>query len=833
MNFRPGIAGARRAHGTPGRRPGGVTMVTEIHADRVGELLHEAGDDFDVLSLDCFDTLIWRTTPEPPDLFCELRAPLSRLSRLVAEQTARERRLVAAGLGEVTLDDIYRCALPGADDAEIAARVAEELALEHRFCVAFAPTIELIRAAKRRGKRVIVVSDTYLTTEQLAALIAAKAGADVVASIDTIFCSSAHGYSKTTGLFPRVLKKLQVPAARVLHVGDNPKADVEAAREAGIRCVHLLQGDRGLLEQWRLELAAMVMADDALRHRAAPLLPHRPLLAARARAIEAPGERLGYATLGPLMHGFAHWVRDEARALAAGRRRVKVAFLMRDGHLPKLAYEAIAAAGDAPAVALEISRFTAFAATLDDESRIVSYLGMMSTALNVEPLARQLLFTPQEAAPLVARANQGRNPVHRLAEAVLQPAQLRRITERSATERRRLFAYLRRQVDLQPGDTLMLVDVGAAGTVQNRVQDVIAGQFGVQVEGRYLLLRDVPRAHEAKRGFFGPDRVDGRLLEALYTYIAIVEQMCTVDQGSVVGYSDDGEPRRKAADFGPQQTAARLRVQQACLRFIGDANAAATAARGPERAHGDWHGALAAFVRLLFLPMQDEADYFAAFAHDMNLGVQDTLPLVDAQAAAEDVRRIGPMYVKSSLRVFGPAELRRHGLDQSLLLLARRRFDLDLRPSDFRREPIDLPVMIVRGRESSIVRVEALATHDGWYAASVPVGRCEYAVGVLFGQLFEWLQLESARVVAVRRQFEVSSRDEELDLTAAAVHEGIRAESGGVLHCAARHAFTYFAPPAGAVDENCVLRVVFRPIAARAATPETKEGAAAAAAQAG
>ena len=36
----------------------------------------------------------------------------------------------------------------------------------------------------------------------------------------------------------------------------------------------------------------------------------------------------------------------------------------------------------------------------------------------------------------------------------------------------------------------------------------------------------------------GPDRLDGRLLEALMTYVALLEQLCTTDFGSVIGYDD-------------------------------------------------------------------------------------------------------------------------------------------------------------------------------------------------------------------------------------------------------------------------------------------------------
>ncbi len=407
-------------------------MADTVFANQLAQALDGLESQVDVLSLDCFDTLIWRATPEPPDVFCEIDAPVTRMSRMVAEQTARERRLVQDGLGEVTLDEIYRCALPSADDAEIAARVAAELALEHRHCLPFAPAVALIRRAKALGKRVIVVSDTYLRTDQLSELLAAKLGPELRAMIDRVYCSSAFGVSKGHGLFDKVLADLKLPAARVLHVGDNPRADVDGAEQAGIRPLLLLQGDRALLEQWRLELAALLSVDTRLRDRAVPLLPHRPLLAERLRTQPGAAERLGYGSIGPLMDGFARWVLDEARAIEARGSPVKLCFLMRDGHLPLQAYQAIAGAAIRPPHAIELSRFAAFAASFETQADVDAYLGMMSDTVRLDALARQLMFTSIEAEALLPRRGRAM-PVYQFADRV----RARPICARSSTARRR------------------------------------------------------------------------------------------------------------------------------------------------------------------------------------------------------------------------------------------------------------------------------------------------------------------------------------------------------------------------------------------------------------
>lgn len=769
------------------------------------------GQDADVLSLDCFDTLIWRDTPAPSDVFCELSPPVTRAVRVVGERAARARARAVTGHGEVRLADIYRCALPGAEPQAIDARIAEELAREKRFCRAFAPAIELIQAAKAAGKRVIVVSDTYFDARQLAALIDAAARMPLTALIDALFCSCEYGVSKTEGLFEHVLRRLQVAPQRVLHIGDNAAADLEAPRALGIRAFQLVQGDAELSSQWRMESAALLMIDPALRQSRAPRLAYRRLLAAGTGPEMSAVERLGYGSLGPMMHAFTAWVRDEARELAARGGPVKVCFLMRDGHLPLLAYRRLASADDPPAFALEVSRFSAIAASLCADDDVLDYFALVEEGMSPETMGRQLLLAPQEVERLAPTSVSERGA--RLRRAVLRRKTLREIVNRSRRYRERLFAYLLRTVELRPGDTLMLVDLGYAGTAQNRLQDLIEREFSVAVTGRYLLLRDVPRGMDRKRGFFGPDRLDARALEALVTFVSALEQVCTAPTGSVIDYSPAGDPLRKSRPAAAASEALRAELQQACLRFVSDA------ARfdANESVDGDsrWQAALAACARLLLLPARAEAECLTALTHDVNLGAADTVPLVDPRAGREDMLRLGSLYLRSAPRAFASAELRAAGLDAAFAHLARLRLDIDLRVSDLYADAIELPVMVARDGKVVRTAVQALPTHEGFYAASIPVGRGEYAVGVFFGARFEWLQLESARLARARRQFEALHRESEVDLTAAAAFEDLRMHAGGLLQCLSEHGFAYFEPPAQSAAEPCVLRVVFRPLAVR------------------
>jgi len=227
-------------------------MKIEIRAHELADMMERLPEGVTTLSLDCFDTLLWRTVNTPRDVFAALGLPGGGVElRLWSEQgayrTARNR-----GERRVTLHDIYRHMLPRAGETEVDRRVAHELSLEARHCFAFAPTVELMRRAKTRGLEVVIVSDMYLSHAQLCALIAEAAGEDVLALADRVYVSSEYGCGKAEGLFDHVLADIGRRPDQVLHIGDNPQADYHAADQWGLHAVLLKQFDAEAEQRLRM-----------------------------------------------------------------------------------------------------------------------------------------------------------------------------------------------------------------------------------------------------------------------------------------------------------------------------------------------------------------------------------------------------------------------------------------------------------------------------------------------------------------------------------------------------------------------------------------------------
>ncbi|BBC72160.1 hydrolase [Altererythrobacter sp. B11] len=762
------------------------------------------------LSLDCFDTLLWRDTHAPRDLFHALEGT-TIVQRSSAESHARRAALATDGSGEVTIEQIYAQLMPLASPTERLAAIEAEIAAEARHCFAFAPTVHLMMTAKARGLQLIVVSDTYFSAEQLRTLIARSAGDEVAGLIDRIFCSSEFGKAKAGGLFGDVIGRLKLPPETVLHLGDNASADVQGVAPFGVNALHLAQFSESAAQRLRLEAAA-----DRIVHPAAPVagspLPHRAALSIAEPLLADPAERLGATLLGPVLHGFERWLGEEARALEETRGgKVHWLFLMRDGYLP-MQVHALSGPHD-NAHAVEISRFTSIAASLTSDRAVSDYVErQFGTGADI--LGRQLLMPEERIKALCA----GRSP----AEACFALArEARSGPGRKATVRAargyadRLVAHVAATVRPDKGDTLMFIDLGYNGSVQNHVAALLEERLGVHVAGRYLLLRETYRTGLDKKGLISGEHYDAFTLEAYCSNVAVLEQLCTSSAGSVVDYQADGTPIRRDNAITPAQNATREKIQAGCLKFQAFAGGALLRQDRSGEAELWRKGAASVLARMMFLPVADELAVIERFEHDINLGGEATTGLFDKAEAGRALRQRGLFYMNNSERMYLPAELQGQGLATRLSLLTQRRFGLPLTFSDMADATIDLPVVFADREQATPQIVTATATHDGFFLAAIPVGAGQYSVALQFGALFDWFELDSLSFHRVDEFLTAKPDDQRLELAAEPELDGITRAGGRLMQADSATGFVMVHPPQIADPGQMLLACVFRPTVVR------------------
>jgi FMN phosphatase YigB (HAD superfamily) len=199
-----------------------------------------------VISLDVFDTLILRPFRTPTDLFHTLEGKWQRAARrnmtsfaqarIEAESCARA--WLPETQADVTMWNIYSAMMQnlGVSDDCVGQMTYNEREAEVYFCRPRKTGVQLFHLAKAAGKRVVLTSDMYLDADTIRRMLE-KCG---IRGWDGFFLSNEQNALKWNGaLYRKMTAQLGVKPDHVLHIGDNAKIDVEAAKKAGLRAMLL------------------------------------------------------------------------------------------------------------------------------------------------------------------------------------------------------------------------------------------------------------------------------------------------------------------------------------------------------------------------------------------------------------------------------------------------------------------------------------------------------------------------------------------------------------------------------------------------------------------
>ncbi|WP_353395208.1 HAD family hydrolase [Hydrogenophaga sp. 5NK40-0174] len=794
---------------------------TEIAPQELAGLLETLPSGVKALSLDCFDTIVWRRVERPSDVFFNLQAHprwqeagMTAALRAKAENRVREEKHLLHGIREVNLLEVYQRLLPDADETEINAWCDVELEEEVASSFAFQPVLELMRAARRKGLRVLVVSDTYFSQPQLKSQLKHILGEQDAALISEVYCSADHGVGKTSGIWRKVLKAEKLQPGQVVHIGDNLKADAVSPSQFGIaahRLKRLPDSIEGQLEQ-RAHAGAQLLPE--VRHEVGlPSSSHGVLAAHFEQGHASVPYRIGYTALGPIFHDFSQYVQEQLATVSTNGRPAKMAFMLRDGYLPALAYAACHNLAEPPPM-LNISRFTANAASLRSKEDVVRLVTSMLSEKSMDAVLKQCLFTPQEIEVMLGQVKGQSHPAMALGRMVLRDDKLRCIQTRSASLRERLYEHVRARTHIEPGDTLVIVDLGYGGTTQTRLREAFAEELGVTLHGLYLIASRTEARQKDRTGLVGPDWADERLVHTLTAYIGLFEMMCTKAEPPTIGYDERGNPAFGTATTKGQQSATVQEIQTACVQYVRDAVATPPACRPRmSREQRGWQVA-AELGRLIYLPSQEEVACLSAFEFDFNLGTDLVLDTANLEQGLAEYRREGFGLLNrdfTSMRVSYPMELRNMDVSLSTTLMSLQRFGYGLRPSDASYRKESVPMLVANQNSHAKQVTEAVATHDGYYTLHLPMSST-FDASVLLGQRYEWVQLDAIQKVDVHdtRKFEPLVIGENV------FFDGIEQAEGNLVKLSQNGMM--FLPACSRQDqEHYMMRVVYRPVREREA----------------
>ncbi|MBD5495875.1 MAG: HAD-IA family hydrolase [Lachnospiraceae bacterium] len=212
--------------------------------------------DYDVISFDVFDTLIFRPFSVPTDLFFLVGESFEMMDfkniRTWAEWDAREKCKKRNGHMEIGLKEIWEN-LEKETGLSAEAGMEIERKIEQKLCYANPFMLEVWKHLQSMNKKLIIVSDMYLP-EICIAMILENAG---FTGIEKIYVSNTYHKSKAEGsLYHEVINDFS--GLSIAHVGDNPQSDDKMARKCGITVLPYPNINKNVLLYRPMDMSAIV-----------------------------------------------------------------------------------------------------------------------------------------------------------------------------------------------------------------------------------------------------------------------------------------------------------------------------------------------------------------------------------------------------------------------------------------------------------------------------------------------------------------------------------------------------------------------------------------------
>src|SRR6266851_9893578 len=548
-----------------------------------------------LVTLDVFDTALRRSVARPEDVFllAAHRIQQRRWSAIdpwqvaYARESAEARARAQAGIGEVTLDDIYSFLVAelGADLTE--ALRAEEIATEQDVCHANPEIIAIYQELQRRNIPVAFVSDTYLPHEVVVNLLANSG----YRSSHQVFVSNTFNATKATGqLFFALMKHLSVAPESICHLGDNISSDVVNARRAGLNGfwysapLASLQGEAS-------EDSTSYLRRSLQRGIAHSLPPNH-------HASSNPvWHDIGVKVAAPLYLGFAQWLIDQLRTNPVDR----MYFCARDGKIIKEVFDQLRRnySDLPPSTYLMISRRSLVFASIDslgeDE---LKFLGTNWADLQLSDYLTRIGLEPDECVRVVEEHGLTLDTVidnekRAVLKSVFQSLE-EKIIAIARAKKQLLLQYLEEQGCLSI-KRIGFCDIGWHGSLQQAFAKVIRPlNSDSQIWGSYV---GTSKTFKERGSTFGS--VTGWLLNngeprerrAVLSGLPVLELLFTAQHGSVLGYRpgpDGMHPVLHERGDTEEYALAAAEIQSSALAFIdryvkafGDSRSGLALARPP------------------------------------------------------------------------------------------------------------------------------------------------------------------------------------------------------------------------------------------------------------
>lgn len=592
-------------------------------------------EDYQLISVDIFDTLLLRAVAKPVDLF-ELvwkeaeQRDIAKTSMYPKEymkfRAEMERRArTNAVCREVTLEDIYQM-YPDYIAKDLTALKELEIELEKKYCYPNFVILDWLRKMKSKGCILVLVSDMYLSSDTIRDILTANQ--IETAMFDDIIVSDEYKCNKQTGeLFDILFQKYpDILPKDMLHIGDNKNADYEQPLKRGMQAFHYDAIPDRLYSIFDYE---------KIRHN----VPQPGILSLRKMCMaassyegrEKTAYELGAAVTGPVLSLYISWVVKRLQKLHIKR----IYPLMREGYLLGELLKR-----EAKELGLELTVHPIYV------SRKVTYIPSITTVTReeIENMIGARNLTIRESLQLMGLAESDFSEIkeyfdvkhketHRMEygkgtlkeyiiNRFLEEKNVRKIEAYIEQERRKLVDYLKQEIGDMDG--IATIDIGFFGRIQMWMEQCLTIE---QVPHRMKHFLAVGVTEERLyngldfEGMFGTFAQNRDLIPTIHRTTDVLEKLISVTEGSTIGYE------RKKDAIVPLQAEGVDNEHLTNLAFQGTLNFQndwfAFRRMKPDIADAclaNRRETLMILHRLIDMPRKEEAELLADFEADTNFG---------------------------------------------------------------------------------------------------------------------------------------------------------------------------------------------------------------------
>lgn len=617
----------------------------------------------DVLSLDIFDTCLFRRVGHPTHVFRlmehEMRhiQKFRRLSggdagfsslRVRAERQARQKLTQQGMSAEATFDEIYQefQIIAQLNKEDIAELMLLEMSAERKVLTANPQILQLATNAQEQGKQVIYVSDMYLPEDFIAGILKEN-GFPVVDG--RVFVSGQYRASKWVGdLYDIVAKRIDVPFSRWFHVGDNDESDVKKASQKGIKAYHYPK------------LSDIVAKKDAEGRKVLRLMPtdnEQSLALGLRNANLYYGNydknrqndfwyQLGFERGGILILGFVNWLIDQCLR----EKNDVMVFLARDGYILKRCFDLVCEwrGLNIKSVYMYASRkalqFPALIGYSQNERNFLLSFGAGSVA---QYLDRCDLNPADCQREIIECGFTGPDDMTDQSDSYPKMCKLfvklhSKILNHAADQSRLVIKYLD-ELQIPTQGHIGLVDIGWYGSMQESFQRFMRlTARDVQVNGYYLGLQ-APAKERIERGqkmkgyltyIAQPESIHQCVMES----VELIEFLHLAPHGTCLGFEETEEGIRPILpDNNPdeQENVARaMMVHEGVMQFFKAVQPIVT---GFPHMDLDAMGAFYPYAQTINDPTIEEAQMLGGLTHAQGFGTSALQSITDPKKPVQDV----------------------------------------------------------------------------------------------------------------------------------------------------------------------------------------------------